>query len=117
MRNKEESRAIPRFLDRQLGGFAELEKMDGRGTVKSEVPHSEQAASAVPVGHAGGGSPEQAGGRHRTWLWGDAGPRVRVGISTSRQTQFFKNAGMDGVIGGGVQGWGPRTTFWRRPVL
>lgn len=40
----------------------------------------------------------------------------RVGISTSRQTQFFKT-GMDGVIGGGVQGWGPRTTFWKRPLL
>ena len=34
MRNKEESRAIPRFLDRQLVGFTELEKMDGRGTIK-----------------------------------------------------------------------------------
>lgn len=38
MRNKEESRAIPRFLDRQLGGFTELEKMDGRGTVKIKCP-------------------------------------------------------------------------------
>lgn len=38
MRNKEESRTIPRFLDRQLGGFTELEKMDGRGTIKIKCP-------------------------------------------------------------------------------
>lgn len=54
MRNKEELREIPRFLDRQLGGFTELEKMDARGTVKKQVPRSEQAASAAPVGHASG---------------------------------------------------------------
>lgn len=104
LRNKEESRAIPRFLDRQLGGFAELEKMDGRGTVKF------WACPIVSKRHLQCLWDMQVETlsrrwRHRIWLLGRCWATGTCGHQHQQTDTIFKN-GHGWCHRGGVQGVG-----------